>query len=103
MTYSHEQLQEGHALPIELHPSQQDEMAQGKDTYTTSIEQGPKQSSSPDITGAAIDNQSPAAPVGRQERWNHPRINMARMFVAFYGFVIMGLNDAAYGVRTNVL
>ena len=102
MMYSHEPLQEGHALSIELHLSQQHKIAQGKDTSTTSVEEGPRQSSNPGITGAAIDHQSPTTCVGRQERWNHPRINIARLFAAFYGFVIMGLNDAAYGVRTNV-
>ncbi|SLM40258.1 Major facilitator superfamily domain, general substrate transporter [Lasallia pustulata] len=97
MMYSHEPLQEGHALSIELHLSQQHKIAQGKDTSTTSVEEGPRQSSNPGITGAAIDHQSPTTCVGRQERWNHPRINIARLFAAFYGFVIMGLNDAAYG------
>lgn len=32
------------------------------------------------------------------QQWNHPRINVGRSMVAFYGLVIMGANDAAYGV-----
>ena len=33
-----------------------------------------------------------------QQRWNHPRVNMWRTFGTFLGFLIMGLNDGAYGV-----
>lgn len=102
MTYPHELLQARRDLPIELQPSLQHEMVQGKDTYIASVEQDSKQSS-PGIQDAVEDHQSPASPVQRQERWNHPRINIARMSVAFYGFVIMGANDAAYGVRTQRL
>lgn len=32
------------------------------------------------------------------ERWNSPRRNMYRTFACFWGFVLMGMNDAAYGV-----
>jgi hypothetical protein len=32
------------------------------------------------------------------EIWNKPRINMWRYFATLYTFVIMGMNDAAYGV-----
>ncbi|KAF2706718.1 MFS general substrate transporter [Pleomassaria siparia CBS 279.74] len=31
------------------------------------------------------------------ERWNHPRLNMWRTLAAFWSFVVMGSNDAAYG------
>jgi hypothetical protein len=31
------------------------------------------------------------------ERWNHPRSNLFRTMAAFWGFVVMGSNDAAYG------
>lgn len=33
------------------------------------------------------------------ERWNHPRINVWRYLCAMLGMIIMGLNDAAFGVR----
>jgi hypothetical protein len=37
------------------------------------------------------------------ERWNSPKVNMWRTFAAFWSFVVMGSNDAAYGVsRTDV-
>lgn len=31
-------------------------------------------------------------------QWNHPRINIARTGAAFWAFVVLGMNDAAYGV-----
>jgi len=34
------------------------------------------------------------------ERWNEPRVNKYRYFAALYGFVLMGMNDAASGVST---
>ena len=43
-------------------------------------------------------NSTPATVVSPPQRWNHPRINMWRSFASFFGFVIMGLNDSAYGV-----
>ncbi|KAJ9636325.1 hypothetical protein H2199_008000 [Coniosporium tulheliwenetii] len=39
----------------------------------------------------------PSTTVGVVERWNHPRINLYRTFATFFGFLIMGANDAAYG------
>ena len=32
------------------------------------------------------------------EKWNHPRSNIARVFAAFFSLLVMGANDAAYGV-----
>lgn len=34
------------------------------------------------------------------ERWNKPRINLYRYLAALYSFIIMGMNDAAYGVSS---
>lgn len=31
------------------------------------------------------------------ERWNQSRTNLSRSFAAFWSFVVMGSNDAAYG------
>ena len=33
-----------------------------------------------------------------QQQWNHPRINVWRVLAACYGLLMMGMNDAAYGV-----
>jgi len=32
------------------------------------------------------------------EKWNSPSINTYRYLAANFGFIIMGMNDAAYGV-----
>jgi hypothetical protein len=32
------------------------------------------------------------------ERWNTPKINLGRFLAALYSFIVMGMNDAAYGV-----
>jgi hypothetical protein len=32
------------------------------------------------------------------EKWNQPRINVYRSFSTFWSFLVMGANDAAYGV-----
>ncbi|KAJ5081278.1 Major facilitator superfamily domain general substrate transporter [Penicillium alfredii] len=34
------------------------------------------------------------------EKWNHPRINIYRSFATFWGFLVMGANDAAYGLES---
>lgn len=31
------------------------------------------------------------------ERWNQSRVNMCRVFAAFWSLLVMGMNDAAYG------
>jgi len=33
-----------------------------------------------------------------KERWNYPRTNIPRVSACFYSFIVMGANDAAYGV-----
>lgn len=37
----------------------------------------------------------------RLERWNTPMVNFWRTLAAFWSFVVMGSNDAAYGVRID--
>lgn len=40
---------------------------------------------------------SPTTATEQIERWNHPRVNVYRIFATFWSFVIMGMNDATYG------
>jgi fucose permease len=47
-----------------------------------------------DVNGS-LPPPSTAVPV--LQKWNNPRINMFRVFATFYSFIILGLNDAAYG------
>jgi hypothetical protein len=42
---------------------------------------------------------SPTTATDEIQKWNYPRKNMFRTFAAFWGFIIMGANDAAVGVR----
>lgn len=37
------------------------------------------------------------------ERWNKPQINVYRYLATLYSFIIMGMNDAAYGVSLSFL
>lgn len=62
------------------------------------------------ITAASLDDVSKqivdktneeagaARGAGELEKWNRPRINIYRYLATLYSFVIMGMNDAAYGV-----
>jgi hypothetical protein len=36
-------------------------------------------------------------PTAKAEQWNHPRSNLFKTVAAFWSFVVMGSNDAAYG------
>lgn len=40
---------------------------------------------------------SPTTASAPVERWNSPRINIYRLAATFWSFVVMGMNDAAYG------
>jgi fucose permease len=48
-----------------------------------------------DISAGALPSPTTATPY--LQKWNYPRINMWRCFAAFYSFIILGANDAAYG------
>lgn len=68
----------------------------GKDDITSfSLEDGAKGLVS---GGGEQELQSPVTETPELEIWNKPSINMWRYFAALYTFVIMGMNDAAYGV-----
>jgi hypothetical protein len=41
---------------------------------------------------------SPITATEQLQRWNYPRVNLWRTLAAFWGFIIMGANDAAVGV-----
>jgi hypothetical protein len=49
----------------------------------------------------ADENQTPTNAVAFEqlEKWNYPRRNVVRMIASCWGFIIMGMNDAAVGVR----
>lgn len=47
---------------------------------------------------ASPDDAPPGAAVSALQRWNHPRDNIHRLAACFWCFLVMGANDAAYGV-----
>lgn len=49
----------------------------------------------------AEENSPPPAAVYAMERWNQPRSNVYRTLATFWTFVVMGANDAVYGVSTD--
>lgn len=40
----------------------------------------------------------PPPPTITAARWNQPRSNIPKVFAAFWTFIVMGCNDAVYGV-----
>jgi hypothetical protein len=39
--------------------------------------------------------------INELEKWNHPRINMYRYLTTLFCLILMGMNDAAYGVSLS--
>lgn len=39
--------------------------------------------------------------INKLEQWNHPRINMYRYLNTLFCLILMGMNDAAYGVSLS--
>ena len=49
---------------------------------------------------AQSQHEPPAVVAHALEKWNEPSVNVSRLFATFWSFVIMGANDAAYGVSS---
>jgi hypothetical protein len=47
---------------------------------------------------AIVSSDTPTDTFPVVEKWNEPRINIYRTFATFWCFLVMGANDAAYGV-----
>jgi hypothetical protein len=43
---------------------------------------------------------SPTPEIEKLEQWNKTKVDVYRFLAALYSFIIMGMNDAAYGVRS---
>ena len=39
--------------------------------------------------------------IEKLEQWNKTKVDVYRYLAALYSFIIMGMNDAAYGVRSR--
>lgn len=46
-----------------------------------------------------LSDEPPADAAPEVERWNHPRSNIIKLVFAFISFMVVGMNDAAIGVR----
>lgn len=66
-----------------------------------SIDSGLARRNSKQIHGYTDVESPPTEPT--LGRWNNPRINIYRYLAANFSFVIMGMNDAAYGVSTLLI
>lgn len=44
---------------------------------------------------------SPTTATEHLQQWNYPRVNLWRTLAAFWGFTIMGANDAVVGVSDH--
>jgi hypothetical protein len=44
----------------------------------------------------------PSTTVSVVERWNHPMVNVYRTFSILFAFILMGANDAVYGVSSTI-
>ena len=65
-----------------------------RDGFTSRSEDEPKQgteNTEEQLEARHVENNS-------LEKWNSPSINTYRYLAANFGFIIMGMNDAAYGV-----
>ena len=54
-------------------------------------------------SASAIQNDAtpPENAVSAKITWNNPRINVWRIFATFYSFIVVGANDAVYGVSID--
>lgn len=69
------------------------EVSDSKFTSTKAAYSAPQQLESTTPT----ELPAPSTAVSTARRWNSPKANRYRIFAVFYAFVVVGLNDAAYG------
>jgi hypothetical protein len=85
------------APPIELEPISQPakpqdaKIMESRTSLRLSDTKGVQDDDSP------MDLPSPTTQPEKIERWNHPQSNLFKTMAAFWSFVVMGSNDAAYG------
>jgi hypothetical protein len=78
--------------PISISHPQEAKLAGSHTSLHLSDTKGAQDDDSP------VDLPSPTThPAVKPERWNHPRSNLFKTMAAFWSFVVMGSNDAAYG------
>ena len=65
-----------------------------------SLENKPRQMMVGAETEAKEQLDSPTPGIEKLEQWNKTKVNICRYLAALYSFVIMGMNDAAFGVSS---
>jgi hypothetical protein len=75
-----------------------EEIAMDRITSAAVVEDETKQVVDSVLESAREKVDSTVSSSSRLEQWNEPRINVYRYIAALYTFVIMGMNDSAYGV-----
>ncbi|OKL59638.1 hypothetical protein UA08_05310 [Talaromyces atroroseus] len=87
-------------IELELQPVQERSKANEQKSYqSVSGSTLAKEGQVPDLETSS-SGQQPAVVVHALERWNDPAVNIYRLFATFWAFVVMGANDAAYGLET---
>lgn len=64
---------------------------------TTSVE---RKLGTTDHENVRDEENPPSTAVNALQKWNYPRANMWRVFACFWSFLVVGMNDGAYGVRS---
>lgn len=75
-------------------PTKQAGSIRGKDARPDSISSDGQRL----VDECATPDDAPTRTTSALQRWNNPRGNMARLGACFWCFLVMGANDAAYGV-----
>lgn len=56
---------------------------------------------SPEHVSTEISEQEPQHVFQQVESWNYPRANVWKTLATFWSFLVMGMNDSAYGVSVS--
>jgi hypothetical protein len=62
------------------------------------ITEDPVPNSGQELQSFDVPTQEPTRVFHQAERWNHPRSNILKTAATYWSFLVMGMNDAAYGV-----
>ncbi|KAF7589565.1 hypothetical protein BBP40_004144 [Aspergillus hancockii] len=61
------------------------------------ITEDPRPNSGPELQSFEGSTEEPPQIFHQAERWNHPRSNILKIAATYWSFLVMGMNDAAYG------
>ncbi|KAB8071885.1 major facilitator superfamily domain-containing protein [Aspergillus leporis] len=64
------------------------------------ITEDPVPNSGQELQSFDVPTQEPTRVFHQAERWNHPRSNILKTAATYWSFLVMGMNDAAYGLES---